>query len=46
MSIKCSATFRTLESIDRGIRSPATEPVIPLPVPVPATAVTVNRAGA
>ncbi|ENV3746380.1 hypothetical protein OQ853_18910 [Enterobacter roggenkampii] len=44
MSIKCSATFRTLESIDVVIRSPATEPVIP--VPVPATAVTVNHAGA
>ncbi|MEH4621456.1 hypothetical protein PO354_21075 [Enterobacter roggenkampii] len=42
MSIKCSATFRTLESIDVVIRSPATEPVIP----VPATAVTVNHAGA
>ncbi|MCS5881984.1 ogr/Delta-like zinc finger family protein [Klebsiella variicola subsp. variicola] len=42
MNIECSATFRTLESIDGVIRSPATEPVIPAPAP----AATVNRAGA
>ncbi len=42
MNIECSATFRTLESIDGVIRSPATEPVIPVPAP----ATTVNRAGA
>ncbi|MBS6129237.1 MAG: ogr/Delta-like zinc finger family protein [Enterobacter cloacae] len=36
MNIECSATFRTLESID------GVEPVIPLPAP----AATVNRAGA
>ncbi|HHA2301735.1 TPA: hypothetical protein ACOEAQ_004658 [Enterobacter asburiae] len=42
MSIKCSATFGTLESIDGVIRSPAIEPVIPVPAP----AATVNRAGA
>ena len=42
MNIECSATFRTLESIDGIIRSPVTEPVIPLPAP----AAIVNRAGA
>ncbi|MEH0886458.1 hypothetical protein [Enterobacter sp. UNJFSC 003] len=42
MSIKCSATFRTLESVDGIIRSPVTEPVIPVPAP----AVTVKRSGA
>ncbi|WP_409242659.1 ogr/Delta-like zinc finger family protein [Enterobacter hormaechei] len=42
MNIECSATFRTLESIDGVIRSPVTEPVIPVPAPAP----TVNRAGA
>ncbi|MEH4797545.1 ogr/Delta-like zinc finger family protein [Atlantibacter hermannii] len=42
MNIECSATFRTLESIDGVIRSPATEPDIPVPAP----AATVNRAGA
>ncbi|WP_063940407.1 ogr/Delta-like zinc finger family protein, partial [Enterobacter hormaechei] len=42
MNIECSATFRTLESIDGVIRSPATEPVIPVPAP----AAIVNRAGA
>jgi len=42
MNIECSATFRTLESIDGVIRSPVTEPVIPVPAP----AATVNRAGA
>ena len=42
MNIECSATFRTLESIDGVIRSPVTEPVIPLPAP----AATVNRVGA
>ncbi|MBE3471062.1 ogr/Delta-like zinc finger family protein [Enterobacter cloacae complex sp. P15RS] len=42
MNIECSATFRTLGSIDGVIRSPATEPVIPAPAP----ATTVNRAGA
>ena len=42
MNIECSATFRTLESIDGVTRSPATEPVIPVPAP----AATVNRAGA
>ena len=41
-NIECSATFRTLESVDGIIRSPATEPVIPAPAP----AATVNRAGA
>ena len=42
MNIDCSATFRTLESIDGVIRSPVTEPVIPAPAP----AANVNRAGA
>ena len=42
MNIECSATFRTLESIDGVIRSPVTEPVIPVPAPEP----TINRAGA
>lgn len=42
VNIECSATFRTLESVDGIIRSPATEPVIPAPAP----AATVNRAGA
>lgn len=42
MNIECSATFRTLESIDGVIHSPATEPVIPVPAPE----ATVNRAGA
>ena len=41
-NIECSATFRTLESVDGIIRSPVTEPVIPVPAP----AATVNRAGA
>ncbi|EPY4529804.1 TPA: ogr/Delta-like zinc finger family protein [Klebsiella quasipneumoniae subsp. similipneumoniae] len=41
INIECSATFRTLESIDGVIHSPATEPVIPVPAP----AATVNRAG-
>ncbi|MEP8913211.1 ogr/Delta-like zinc finger family protein [Enterobacter mori] len=42
MNIECSATFRTLESMDGVIRSPATEPISPVPAP----AATVNRAGA
>lgn len=42
MNIECSATFRTLESVEGIIRSPVTEPVIPVPAP----AATVNRAGA
>ncbi|WP_318372542.1 ogr/Delta-like zinc finger family protein [Enterobacter sp.] len=42
VNIECSAIFRTLESVDGVIRSPATEPVIPAPEPAPA----VNRAGA
>ncbi|EOZ1393435.1 TPA: hypothetical protein ACGQPQ_004590 [Enterobacter hormaechei] len=42
MSIKCSATFRTLESVDGIIPSPITEPVIPVPAP----AFTLKRAGA
>ena len=42
MNIECSATFRTLESIDKIISSLTTEPVIPPPAP----AATVNRAGA
>ncbi|ENT2959102.1 hypothetical protein WIC93_22330 [Enterobacter cloacae] len=42
MSIKCSATFPTLASIDGVIRSPVAEPVIPVPAP----AATVNRSGA
>lgn len=42
MNIECSATFRTLESIDGVIRSPVAEPVIPAPAPE----ATVNRAGA
>lgn len=33
MNIERSATFRTLKSIDGVIRSPATEPVIPVPAP-------------
>lgn len=31
VNIECSATFRTLESVDGVIRSPATEPAIPHP---------------
>ncbi|MBF4151804.1 ogr/Delta-like zinc finger family protein [Enterobacter hormaechei] len=42
MNIECSATFRTLESIDSVIRSPAPDSVIP----APAQAATINRAGA
>lgn len=42
VNIECSATFRTLESIDGVIRSPATEPVIPASEP----AAIVNRAAA
>lgn len=42
MNIECSATFRTLESVEGIIRSPVTEPIIPVPAP----AATVNRAGA
>lgn len=42
VNIGCSATFRTLESVDGIIRSPATEPVIP----ASEVATTVNRAGA
>ncbi|HCI6414194.1 TPA: ogr/Delta-like zinc finger family protein [Klebsiella quasipneumoniae subsp. quasipneumoniae] len=42
MNIECSDTFRMLESIDGVIRTPATEPVIPVPAP----AATVNHAGA
>ncbi|EPF6317858.1 hypothetical protein I8H57_004641 [Enterobacter cloacae] len=38
----CSATFRTLESVDGIIRSSVTEPVLPVPAP----AATVNCAGA
>ncbi|MRF01179.1 hypothetical protein GIJ61_02915 [Enterobacter hormaechei] len=41
VNVECSATFRTLESVDGIIRSPVTEPVIPVPAP----AATVNRAG-
>ncbi|CAH6139257.1 ogr/Delta-like zinc finger family protein [Citrobacter koseri] len=42
VNIECSATFRTLESVDGIICSPPTELVIPESVP----AATVNRAGA
>ncbi|HBS6072958.1 MULTISPECIES: ogr/Delta-like zinc finger family protein [Klebsiella] len=42
VNIECSATFRTLESVDGIICSPPTEPVIPASEP----ADTVNRAGA
>lgn len=42
VNVECSATFRTLESVDGIIRSPVTEPVIPVPAP----AAPVNRAGA
>lgn len=41
VNIGCSATFRTLESVDGIIRSPATEPVIL----ASEVATTVNRAG-
>nr|HCI8850918.1 ogr/Delta-like zinc finger family protein [Klebsiella variicola] len=41
-NVECSATFRTLESVNGIIRSPVTESVIPVPAP----AATVNRAGA
>ncbi len=42
VNIESSATFRTLESVDGIIRSPATEPVIL----ASEVATTVNRAGA
>jgi hypothetical protein len=42
VNVEFGATFRTLESVDGIIRSPATEPVIPVTAP----AATVNRAGA
>ena len=42
VNIECSATFRTLESVDGIICSPSIEPVIPASEPV----ATVNRAGA
>ena len=33
LNIECSATFRTHESVDGIIRSPVTEPVIPVSAP-------------